>query len=92
MPKYAITIQAMIAKTYEVDAIDTDFAFDLARERFNSEPDTSETYGKEIIDYRLIEPEPEPETKAQTYERLRAYIQDITENQEPLDLLERLKP
>lgn len=81
----------MIAKTYEVDAIDTDFAFDLARERFNSEPDSSETYGQEIIDYRLIEPEPVL-TAASAYERLRAYIQDITENQEPLDLLERLKP
>jgi hypothetical protein len=31
-------------------------------------------------------------TKAEAYEQLWAYIQDITENQEPLDLLERLKP
>lgn len=59
MPKYAITIQAMIAKTYEVSATDKESAIDEASQRFNSEPDTITTYGDEVIDCRLIESEPE---------------------------------
>lgn len=91
MLKYSVTIQAQIAKTYEVEAVNLEDAKEQAHYLFNSEPDTNETYGDEVIDYRLIEPEPVL-TAASAYERLRAYIQDITENQEPLDLLERLKP
>lgn len=61
MPIYSITIQAMIAKTYEVDGVNLEHAKEQAHFLFNSEPETSGTYGDEIIDYRLIEPEPEPE-------------------------------
>lgn len=91
MLKYSVTIQAQIAKTYEVYGVNLEHAKEQAHYLFNSEPDTSGTYGNEVIDYRLIEPEPVL-TAVGAYERLRAYIQDITENQEPLDLLERLKP
>ena len=90
MLKYEITLEAIIQKTYEVEGVNLDHAAEEAVFLFASEPDTRETYNLEVVDYKLIKTE--TETKAETYERLRAYIQDITENQEPLDLLERLKP
>ena len=90
MLKYEITLEATIQKTYEVEGVNLNDARKEAVFLFASEPDTGETYNLEVVDYKLIKTE--TETKAETYERLRAYIQDITENQEPLNLLERLKP
>ena len=90
MLKYEITLEAIIQKTYEVEGVNLDHAAEEAVFLFASEPVARETYNLEVVDYKLIKTE--TETKAETYERLRAYIQDITENQEPLDLLERLKP
>lgn len=90
MLKYEITLEAIIQKTYEVEGVNLDHAEKEAVFLFASEPDARETYNLEVVDYKLIKTE--TETKAETYERLRAYIQDITENQEPLNLLERLKP
>lgn len=90
MLKYEITLEAIIQKTYEVEGVNLNDARKEAVFLFASEPDTRETYNLEVVDYKLIKTE--TETKAETYERLRAYIQDITENEEPLNLLERLKP
>jgi microcystin degradation protein MlrC len=92
MPTYCVTVEGFIARSYDIVADDKETANEQARERFDSEPDAGLTYGADIIECRLIEADPEPMTKAETYERLKAYIIDITENQEPLDLLERLKP
>ena len=90
MLKYEITLEAIIQKTYEVEGVNLNDARKEAVFLFASEPNALETYNLEVVDYKLIKTE--TETKAETYERLRTYIQDITENQEPLNLLERLKP
>jgi hypothetical protein len=90
MLKYEITLEAIIQKTYEVEGVNLNDAYKEAVFLFASEPYALETYKIEVVDYKLIKTE--TETKAETYEQLRAYIQDITENQEPLNLLERLKP
>ena len=45
-------------KTYDITATDKESAVDEASIRFNSEPDTITTYGDEVIDCRLIDPEP----------------------------------
>ena len=57
MPKYLITIQAVITKTYEVEADDRDEAIIEANEKFSCEPDASETYEQETVDVELVEGE-----------------------------------
>jgi hypothetical protein len=59
MQKYQVTIQAMIAQTYEVEGINAEDAKEQAFHLWNNEPNPYGTYGDEIIDCRLIEPEPE---------------------------------
>ena len=78
-----------------IDAL-LEFIADKSGPSHNNPYNSDLTALKRVID-NLTENLTEPnrnrtKTKAETYERLRAYIQDITENQEPLNLLERLKP
>jgi len=55
MPKYLVTIKAVIAKQYEVEAKDEFSAADEAHERFNPNRDgTPETYDQETYDVTLI--------------------------------------
>ena len=66
MPKYAVTIQAVVVKTYEVEAADQDEAEIEAQERFNVDPETGDSYEQETVDIRLIEPETVSEPDADT--------------------------
>ena len=57
MPKYLVTIQAIITKTYEVEAADEDQAVIEAHEQFNCSPEAPETYAQETVHVELIEGE-----------------------------------
>lgn len=48
--KYAITVQATIRKTYEIEADDSQKATEMAHEMFTVEPDGDEYYSQEAID------------------------------------------
>ena len=48
--KYEVTVQAVIRKTYTVEADDVQKAQELAHEMFTVEPEGGEYYDQEIID------------------------------------------
>ena len=48
--RYAVTIEAVIRKTYEVEADDMQKAQEMANEMFTVEPDGDEYYSQETID------------------------------------------
>jgi hypothetical protein len=55
MPKYSVTIEAVIVKTYDVEADDKDAAMDEASERFNCDPETGDTYEQQIVQVKQHE-------------------------------------
>jgi hypothetical protein len=55
MPNFSVTIQAIITKTYDVEAVDKWEAMDQAGEQFNCDPETSESSAQEVVDVRKIE-------------------------------------
>lgn len=67
MPKYSVTIQATIIKTYDIEAEDKETAITEAHEQFSCAPESRETYEQETVDVRETEPNPtetaEPEPK-----------------------------
>lgn len=48
--KYRVTVQAIIRKTYEVEADDQQAAQEMANAMFTVEPDDDEYYNQETID------------------------------------------
>lgn len=50
MTKYRVTVQAVIRKTYEVEADDQQTAQEMANEMFTVEPDDDEYYSQDTID------------------------------------------
>jgi hypothetical protein len=50
MTKYQVTIEAVIRKTYEVEAEDMQKAQEMANEMFTVEPDGNEHYDQQAID------------------------------------------
>ena len=53
MPKFSVTIQASILKTYDVEAENRDAAIDGAHQLFNSDPETINIDGPpETVDVR----------------------------------------
>ena len=50
MTKYQVTVQAVIRKTYEVEAEDSQKAQEMANEMFTVEPEGDEYYNQETID------------------------------------------
>lgn len=52
--KYAITVQATIRKTYEIEANDPDKAVEVAHEMFTVEPDGDEYYNQEAVDIERL--------------------------------------
>jgi hypothetical protein len=50
MTKYQVTIEAVIRKTYEVEAEDMQKAQEMANEMFTVEPDGDEYYDQQAID------------------------------------------
>jgi hypothetical protein len=59
MPRYSVTIEATIAKTYDVDADDEDAAMDEASELFNCDPDIRDTYEQRVVQVEQHE-DPKP--------------------------------
>lgn len=53
--KYQVTVQAIIRKTYEVEAADEYEAQNKANELFTVEPDGDEYYNQETIDVEEME-------------------------------------
>lgn len=53
--KYRVTIEAVIRKTYEVEAEDTQQAQELANEMFTVEPEGGEYYNQQAIDVEEME-------------------------------------
>ena len=49
MPRYSVTIEAVIVKTYDVEADDADAAMDEASELFNCDPETGDTYEQRVV-------------------------------------------
>ena len=54
MKKYQVTVQAIIRKTYEVEAVDEREAQSEANELFTVEPDGDEYYNQETIDVEEV--------------------------------------
>ena len=52
MTKYQVTIEAVIRKTYEVEAEDMQKAQEMANEMFTVEPDGDEYYDQQVIGLR----------------------------------------
>lgn len=50
MTRYQVTVEAVIRKTYEVEAVDESDAQNQANEMFTVEPEGDEYYGQEVID------------------------------------------
>jgi hypothetical protein len=50
MTKYQVTIEAVIRKTYKVEAEDMQKAQEMANEMFTVEPDGDEYYDQQAID------------------------------------------
>jgi hypothetical protein len=57
MPKFSITVEARIAKTFEVEAVDKWEAMDQAHLQFNCDPETSESYAQEVVHIQLMKEE-----------------------------------
>jgi hypothetical protein len=55
MNKYRVTVEAVIRKTYEVEAEDEQAAQNQANEMFTTEPESDEYYGQQAIDVELAE-------------------------------------
>ena len=53
--RYAVTVQAVIRKTYEVEADDMQKAQEMANEMFTVEPDGDEYYDQQAIDVEEME-------------------------------------
>lgn len=53
--RYAVTIEAVIRKTYEVEADDMQKAQEMANEMFTVEPDGDEYYDQQAIDVEEME-------------------------------------
>ena len=53
--KYRVTVEAVIRKTYEVEAEDLQKAQELANEMFTVEPDGDEYYDQQAIDVEEME-------------------------------------
>ena len=51
MPRYNVTVQAIVTKTYTVWADDEWRAQTKAGERFTLDPEDDEQYSQEVIDY-----------------------------------------
>ena len=50
MTKYQVTVEAVIRKTYEVEAEDTQQAQEMANQMFTVEPDGDEYYDQQAIE------------------------------------------
>lgn len=53
--RYAVTIEAVIRKTYEVEAVDEYDAQNQANEMFTVEPEGDEYYNQQAIDVEEME-------------------------------------
>lgn len=53
--KYQVTVEAVIRKTYEVEAEDEQKAQEMANEMFTVEPDGDEYYDQKAIDVEEME-------------------------------------
>lgn len=55
MTRYQVTVEAVVRKTYEVEAVDESDAQNQANEMFTVEPESDEYYGQEVIDVEEME-------------------------------------
>lgn len=92
MQTYLVTVEVYGLKTYKIAAESPEEVYRIADRVNGLDNLTNPVQDSTEETIKFIDLHSEPETKTEIYKRLRAYIQDITENQEPLELLERLKP
>lgn len=50
MPRYQVTIKAVIRKTYEIEGVDQHDAQNKAQEQFTVEPEGDEHYTQEVLE------------------------------------------
>lgn len=90
MPKYHVTIGYHGTKTFEIEATNLKDATDHAQRQLGYLEHTDNPISEDVSE-SLVSVKPVL-SKADAYIALYRYVMDMTDNKEPLDLLEQLKP